>query len=66
MIKNTCVIFVYMWLPGNAGCGVWVMAAEHPLIHGNEIHSNRDMGISLVHKLVSGYRSNMIKNSKKD
>ena len=33
---------------GNARCGVWIMAANQPLIHGNEIHSNRDSGISLV------------------
>ena len=37
---------------GNAGCGVWIMAANQPLIHGNEIHSNRDSGISLVNRMV--------------
>ena len=43
---------VIYYIAGNAGCGIWIMAAHQPLIHGNEIHSNRDSGISLVNKMV--------------
>lgn len=38
---------------GNTGCGVWIMSASKPYIHGNQISENGDAGIMMVNKTVS-------------
>lgn len=57
---------VIYYIAGNAGCGIWIMAAHQPLIHGNEIHSNRDSGISLVNKMDTSHNNETLMVTKSD
>ena len=42
---------MFVYISGNAGCGMWVMGGQ-PLIRMNQIYNNNDTGVSFIHNKV--------------